>query len=120
MGEIFEVANGSLDAFQCGRMTTWRIGAAVLLASLAADAVADGRSASFNVSVRVIATLRSRAQAAVPPASFVITADRATLPCGAPSSAACRAAVVSASTASGGPVSLTSFTDGTPPGVVEH
>ena len=101
-------------------MTTWRIGAAVLLASLAADAAADGRSASFNVSVRVVATLRSRAQAAVPPGSFVFAADRATLPCGAASSAACREAVAAASAASGGPVILTRFTDGTPPGVVEH
>jgi hypothetical protein len=101
-------------------MTTWRIGAAVLLASLAANAAADGRSASFNVSVRVVATLRSRAQAAVPPASFVIVADRATLPCGAASSATCREAVASASAASGGPVILTHFTDGAPSAVIER
>jgi hypothetical protein len=101
-------------------MATWRIGAALLLASMAADAFADGRSASFNVSVRVVTTLRPRGQAVVPPASFLVTSERAALPCGAPSSAACQAAVAQASLASGAPATLTSFTDGTPPAVVER
>jgi len=101
-------------------MATWRIGAALLLASMAADAFADGRSASFNVSVHVVTTLRSRGQAVVPPASFLVTSERAALPCGASSSAACQAAVSQASLASGAPVTLTSFTDGTPPAVVER
>ncbi len=101
-------------------MATWRIGAALLLASLSADAFADGRSASFNVSVRVVTTLRPRGQAVVPPASFLVAPGRAALPCGAPSSDACREAAASASLASGAPVTLTSFTDGTPPAVVER
>jgi hypothetical protein len=101
-------------------MATWRIGAVLLLASIAADAFADGRSASFNVSVRVVTTLRSRGQVVVPPASFLVVPGRAALPCGAPSSDACRDAAASASLASGAAVTLTSFTDGTPPAVVER
>ena len=101
-------------------MSTWRIGAATLLAFLAADAFADGRGASFNVSVRVVSSLRPRGTIAVPPASFVVTSERATLPCGAPSSAACQAAVAKAWLASGAPAILTSFTDGTPPAVAER
>jgi hypothetical protein len=70
--------------------------------------------------VRVVTTLRPRGTIAIPPASFVLTSERAALPCGAPSSAACQAAVTQASLASGAPAILTSFTDGTPPAVAER
>ena len=120
MGETFGVASGPPDAVQCRHMDTWRIGAALLLASMAVDASADGRSASFSVSVRVVTTLRPRGQAVAPPASFLVEPGRAALPCGVPSSDACRNATASASLASGTAVTLTSFTDGTPPAVVER
>lgn len=121
MGETFEVPRGALDAVQCGRMATWRLASVLLLALWAIPALGEGRSASFSVSVRVVAPLRARTQPAQPPSSFVTAGSEAALPCGAASSPGCRAAVAAAATrAPGHPVVVTMFTDGQPSAVVER
>jgi hypothetical protein len=92
----------------------------MLLVAGTTVAQAESRSATFGVSVRVVATLRSRTPSTAPPAAFVIEAGRASLPCGTPMSSGCQAAVAAAAHASDLPVVLTAFTDGTPGAVVER
>lgn len=120
MVKTFGVASGPPDAVQCVRMATWRIATALILAAWTTTAVAEGARTSFGVSVRVVARLRTRAPAPPPPSSFVIAAGRTALPCGAEASSACQDAVASAALASGAPVVVTVFTDGTPGAVVER
>jgi hypothetical protein len=103
-------------------MVAVRITFALLVGWLATSAYPDGRSASFHVTVRVVAPLRSRTAGAVAPASFVGAARTASLPCGAAASPACTAAVAAATAASGAgaPVLVTVFTDGAPTAVLER
>ncbi|MEY2669487.1 MAG: hypothetical protein RJA59_2125 [Pseudomonadota bacterium] len=102
-------------------MATWRFASVLLVALWAVPASGEGRSATFGVSVRVVAPLRTRAQQQLPPASFVPSVREAALPCGAPSSAGCQAAIAAAAArAPGQPVIVTLFTDGQPSAVVER
>jgi hypothetical protein len=101
-------------------MATRRIAFALVLAAWTPTAVAEGARTSFGVSVQVVAPLRSRAQAAPPPSSFVVATGQAALPCGTAASSACREAVAAAALASGAPVVVTVFTDGTPSAVLER
>lgn len=102
-------------------MATCRTAIALLLATGATVASAEGRSATFSVTVRVVAPLRARAQPARPPSSFVVSGSAAALPCGAASSAGCETAVAAAAArAPGHPVVVTLFTDGQPSAVVER
>jgi len=101
-------------------MATPRIAIALVLAAWTTTAIAEGARTSFGVSVRVVAPLRSRAQATPPPSSFVVATGRAALPCGAAASTACRGAIAAAALASRAPVVVTAFTDGTPSAVLER
>ncbi len=96
------------------------IAIALVLAAWASEAVADGARSSFGVSVRVVARLRGRGATATVPSSFVTAQDRVSLPCGAAASPACREAIAAAGLASGTPVLVTAFTDGTPSAVIER
>ncbi len=101
-------------------MVALRLTCAVLVGLLTTAALAEGRRASFSVSVQVVAPLRKPGTAL--PASFVGTARSVALPCGAPGSAACTAAVAAAGTAGGAgiPVLATVLTDGAPTAIVER
>jgi hypothetical protein len=101
-------------------MVALRLTCALWVGCFATSALADGRSASFNVSVRVVAPLRPRTAGSLPPPSFVGATGSAALPCGAGSSAACSAAVAAAGSASGAPVLVTVLTDGAPTSIVER
>jgi hypothetical protein len=103
-------------------MVGLRLTCAVLVGCLTTPALAAGRSTSFNVSVRVVAPLRSRSVGAVPPASFVGAPRAVALPCGAGGSPGCAAAVAAARSAidPGAPVLVTVLTDGTPTAIVER
>lgn len=102
-------------------MATWRIASALIGVLWAIPAQGEGRSATFGVTVRVVAPLRTRTQPLQPPTSFVASGSSIALPCGAPSSPGCRAAVASAAARSPGqPVVVTLFTDGQPSAVVER
>jgi hypothetical protein len=103
-------------------MVALRLTCALLVGWFATSALADGRSASFNVSVRVIAPLRSRTTGLVAPASFVGATRSVALPCGAARSSACTAAVAAARSSSEGsaPVLVTVLTDGAPTAIVER
>jgi hypothetical protein len=101
-------------------MVALRLTCALFVGCFTTSALADGRSASFNVSVRVVAPLRSRTAGSIPPPSFVGAARSVALPCGAGSSAACSAAVAAAGSASGAPVLVTVLTDGAPTAIVER
>lgn len=103
-------------------MVALRLTCALLVGWFTTSALAEGRSASFNVSVRVIAPLRSRTTGPIAPASFVGAARSVALPCGVAPSSACAAAVAAARSSSGGsaPVLVTVLTDGAPTAIVEH
>jgi len=102
-------------------MAALRLTCALLVGWFTTSALADGRSASFRVSVRVIAPLRSRTTGPTAPASFVGAPGAVALPCGAAPSSACTSAVAAARSASapGAPVLVTVLTDGTPTAIVE-
>jgi hypothetical protein len=101
-------------------MVALRLTCAVLVGLLTTSALAEGRRASFSVSVQVVAPLRK--PGATPPASFVGTARSVALPCGAPGSSACTAAVAAAwsTGGAGAPVLATVLTDGAPAAIVER
>jgi hypothetical protein len=101
-------------------MVALRLTCALVVGCFATSALADGRSATFNVSVRVVAPLRSRTAGSLPPPSFVGSTGSVALPCGAGSSAACSAAVAAAGSVSGAPVLVTVLTDGAPTSIVER
>jgi hypothetical protein len=101
-------------------MAPRRIAVALLVALWATAAVAEGRNATFGVSVRVVARLRARPVVAPVPSSFVVAPGRVSLPCGAEVSPGCREAVTAAALVSGAPVVVTAFTDGTPSAVLER
>jgi hypothetical protein len=101
-------------------MVALRLTCAALVGLLTTPALAEGRKASFSVSVQVVAPLRKPGAAL--PASFVGTPRSVSLPCGAPTSPACAAAVAAAGSASGAgaPVLATVLTDGEPTAIVER
>jgi hypothetical protein len=101
-------------------MVALRLTCALFVGCFATSALANGRSTSFSVSVRVVAPLRSPAAGSLPPPSFVGSTGSIALPCGAGSSAACSAAVAAAGSASGAPVLVTVLTDGAPTSIVER
>jgi hypothetical protein len=101
-------------------MVALRLTCAVLVGLLGTSALAEGRRASFTVSVQVVAPLRKPGDAL--PASFIGPARSVALPCGAAGSAACTAAVAAAGAAGGAgtPVLATVLTDGAPTAIVER
>jgi hypothetical protein len=103
-------------------MVAPRLTCALIVGCFATSALADGRSTSFNVSVQVVAPLRSRTAGSIPPPTFVGFPGSVALPCGTGSSAACSAAAVAAAagSASGAPVLVTVLTDGAPTAIVER
>jgi hypothetical protein len=101
-------------------MVALRLTCALFVGCFATSAMAEGRSARFNVSVQVVAPLRSPTVGSLPPPSFVGSTGSIALPCGAGSSAACSAAVAAAGSATGAPVRVTVLTDGAPTAIVER
>jgi hypothetical protein len=103
-------------------MVALRLTCALLVGCVTTCALAAGRSASFTVSVQVVAPLRSRASPVALPPSFVGASRSVALPCGAAASQACAAAAAEARKASGAttPILATVLTDGAPTAIVER
>jgi hypothetical protein len=102
-------------------MVAVRLTCALLVGCLSTSAIAEERSATFGVSMRVVRSLRTAGPVS-PLVAFVGTVQAAALPCGSPRSPACEIAAdeALASSASRRPVILTILADGSPTSIVER